>query len=128
MAPVRAACRSSSTRTRLSTSNGMMVAAAFGMRLIAAAILSAVRSCSIRPRNAEKLRRGSTTVTWVPGCSASRWTSSWDACTSRRSGVSIISNGTSWPNRTHRSRSRSALALSMTKCTARSDVGRRLRA
>ena len=29
-----------------------------------------------------KLRRGSTTVTWVPGCSASRWTSSWAACTS----------------------------------------------
>ena len=105
-----------------------MVAAAFGIRLTAAAILSAVRSCSIRPISGEKLRRGSTTVTWVPGCSASCRTNSWEACTSRRSGASIISNGMSWPNRTHRSRIRSALALSMTKCTARSDVGRRLRA
>ena len=33
LAPVRAACRSSSTRTRLSTSNGMTTAAAFGMRI-----------------------------------------------------------------------------------------------
>jgi hypothetical protein len=106
----------------------MIVAAASGIRLTAAAILSAVRSCSSRPMSGEKPRRGSTTVTWVPGTSASRRTSSWAAWSSRRSGVSIISNGMSWPNRTHRSCSWLALAVSMTKWTARSEVGRRLRA
>ena len=42
--------------------------------------------------------------------------------------MSIISSGMSCPNRTQFSRSFSAWALSMTKCTARIAVGRRPRA
>ena len=42
--------------------------------------------------------------------------------------MSIISSGMSWPYLTHCSRSFSAWALSMTKCTARIVVGRRPRA
>ncbi len=66
-----AAWRSCSTRIRFCTSNGMMVAAAFGTRLTTPAILSAVRSCSSLPSSGEKLRLGRIAVTWVPGCSAS---------------------------------------------------------
>jgi len=46
----------------------------------------------------------------------------------RRSGVSIISSGISWPYCTQFSRSSSACAASMTKCTARMLVGRSPRA
>jgi len=89
--------RAARASTRLRTSNGTIVATACGMLLITPAILSAVRSCSSRPSRGEKDRRGSTTVTLVPGCSTSRLTSSADARRIRRSGVSIISSGTSWP-------------------------------
>ena len=73
--PSRTAWRSCSTCSRFCTSNGMIVAAAFGTRLTTPAILSAVRSCSSRP-SSEKLRRGRIAVTCVPGASASWLTSS----------------------------------------------------
>jgi hypothetical protein len=120
------ACRSSSTRTRLCTSNGTMVAAASGMLLTTAAILSAVRSCSSRPRSGEKLRRGRITVTCVPGTWACSQISSSVARSSLRSGQLIRSSGTSSTRLIHLSRSLSARAVSMTKWTARSEVGRRL--
>ena len=106
----------------------MIVAAAFGTWLITSAILSAVRSCRIRPSTGAYPRRGSTTVTWVLFCAAARLTSSRDARVSRRSGASIISSGMSCPNLIHFSCSCCARALSMTKWTARSVVGRRPRA
>ncbi len=55
-AAVRSACaiwRACSTCSLLCTSNGTMVAAACGIRLTTAAILSAVRSCSSRPSSGE---------------------------------------------------------------------------
>jgi hypothetical protein len=121
-----AACRSDSTRTRRCTSNGMMVAAASGMLLTTAAILSAVRSCSSRPSSGEKLRRGRITVTCVPGTWACSQTRSAEARVSRRSGQSTRSSGTSSTRLTHLSRSLFARVVSMTKWTARSVVGRRL--
>ena len=102
-----------------------MVAAALGTRLTTPAILSAVRSCSSRPSSGEKLRRGRITVTWVPGVAASWLTSSAAARVSLRSGASTNSSDTLLSG-SQACRSRSACSLSMTKCTARSVVGRRL--
>ncbi len=102
-----------------------MVAAALGTRLTTPAILSAVRSCSSRPSSGEKLRRGRIAVTWVPGASASWLTSSAAHRVSLRSGQSTNSSDT-LRSGSQAARSRSACSLSMTKCTARSIVGRRL--
>ena len=62
----------------------------------------------------------------MPGCAASRLTSSAAALVSRRSGASMKSSTTFRSPRSHSSRSWSAWAVSMTKCTARKVVGRRL--
>src|SRR5262249_23236110 len=114
--------------TRLSTSKGTIVAAACGMRDTAAAILSAVRSCSSLPTTAEYVRRGRIAVTPTPGSSASALTSSAAHLASRRSGQSTKSSTMPVFARTQSRRRVSAWALSITKCTACSEVGRRLRA
>ena len=101
-----------------------MVAAAFGTRLTTPAILSAVRSCSSVARS-EKLRLGKIAVTCVPVCSASRLTSSAAHLVSLRSGQSMNSSDT-LRSGSQAARSFSAFSLSMTKCTARTVVGRRL--
>ena len=101
-----------------------MVAAAFGTRLTTPAILSAVRSCSSRP-SSEKLRRGRIAVTCVPGAFASWLTRSAAHRVSLRSGQSMKSSET-LRSGSQAARSRSACSLSMTKCTARTVVGRRL--
>jgi hypothetical protein len=102
----------------------MMVAAAFGTRLTTPAILSAVRSCRSRP-SSEKLRRGKIAVTCVPGVSASWLTRSAAALVSLRSGQSMNSSDT-LRSGSQAARSRSACSVSMTKCTARTVVGRML--
>ncbi|HEX4830233.1 MAG TPA: hypothetical protein VH478_03965 [Trebonia sp.] len=121
-------CRACNSATRVSTSKGTIVAAQSRTRLTTAESWSAVRSCSRRPSSGEKDRRGSTTVTCVPGGSASVTASSAAARVTRRSGVSIISSGTSSPCCAHFSRSLSACAASTTKWTARKLVGRSPRA
>ena len=101
-----------------------MVAAASGTRLTTPAILSAVRSCRSLP-SSEKLRLGKIAVTCVPGVSASWQTRSTAALVSRRSGQSMNSSDT-LRSGSHATRSRSACSVSMTKCTARTVVGRML--
>src|SRR6266700_2140060 len=115
--------RSLSASSLLCTSNGTIVAAACGIRLTAAATLSAVWSCNSRPSSGVKLRLGKTTVTPTPGSAASSLTSAAAALASRRSGQSTRSSVTPLLARTQSRRSALARCLSMTKCTARREVG-----
>jgi hypothetical protein len=62
------------------------MAAGRGIRLTTLAILPAVRSCRSRPGSGRVLRRGSSTVTWVPGWQACLAASSPAACSIRRGG------------------------------------------
>ena len=55
---------------RVAMSYATICALAPGIRLTTPAILSAVRSCSSRPRTCEYSRRGNSTVTLVSACSS----------------------------------------------------------
>ena len=114
--------------TRLSTSNGMMVAAAFrdpahrGGNLVRRPVVQ--HPPDQRGETAPRQHHGDL------GAGLLGFTLDQFLGGVHKPVIGSVDhrNGMSWPSRTHRSRSRSALALSMTKCTARSDVGRRLRA
>jgi hypothetical protein len=112
----------------LLASKGMMVATAPGTLETAWAMSSAVRSCSIRPRNAPYERRGNSMVTWVEAASEiSRWVSSRAARGSRRSGQSTSSSDRLRPGwASHALRSSAAWLESMTKCTTCNSLGRRV--